>query len=294
MATFTLSILTDEISHDLAHALAVAAGEFKMTQVDLRAMWNKNIMRLDANEVAEARKLLERHKLRVAAIASPLFKTDWADAPRSPHSPPARDQFGADFTFAQQDEVLDRSLELARAFNTTMVRCFDFWRLEDQAPHRAPMDERLRKAADTAAKRGVTLALENEHTCNTATGTEAARLLNAVRHASLKLTWDPGNAEFFGESPYPNGYGRLPKDRIAHVHCKDVVRVDGKPAWMAMGKGVIDWVGQFRALNQDGFKGAASLETHWRGAPTPEESSRQSLAGLRSLLARAGASSEIR
>jgi L-ribulose-5-phosphate 3-epimerase len=50
---------------------------------------------------------------------------------------------------------------------------------------------------------------------------------------------------------------------------------------------VIDWAGQFRALNRDGFSGAASLETHWRGAGTPEESSRQSLAGLRNLLARA-------
>jgi L-ribulose-5-phosphate 3-epimerase len=287
MASFTLSILTDEISHDLAHALHVAAGEFKMTQVDLRAMWNKNIMRLDANEVAEARKLLEKYKLRVAAIASPLFKSDFPGAPTSPFSPTARDQFGADFTPEQQDEVLERACELARAFNTTLVRCFDFWRLADQAPFRAAMDERLRKAADFAAKRGVVLAIENEHTCNTATGSEAARLLGAVKHSSLQLTWDPGNAEHFGESPFPLGYSKLPKDRIAHLHCKDLVRKDGKPQWAAMGRGVIDWAGQFRALTRDGFKGAATLETHWRGAGTPEESSRQSLAGLRGLLARA-------
>jgi L-ribulose-5-phosphate 3-epimerase len=290
MATFTLSILTDEISHDFAHAVDIAAGEFGLRQVDLRAMWNKNIMRLDANEVAEARKLLERRKLRVAAIASPLFKTDWPDAPKSAYSPTARDQFGADFSYEQQNEVLERACELARVFNTTIVRCFDFWRLSDQAPYRTAIDARLRQAADVAAKRGVTLALENEHACNTATGSEAARLLAAVRHPALSLTWDPGNAEHFGETPYPGGYQRLPKDRIAHLHCKDVVRTGGKPEWAAMGRGVIDWAGQFRALNQDGFKGVATLETHWRGAGTPEESSRQSLAGLRSLLARAGVS----
>jgi len=291
MATFTLSILTDEISHDLAHALEVAAGEFRMPQVDLRALWNKNVMRLDANEVAEARRLLERHKLRVAAIASPLFKSDWPGAPKSAYSPVQRDQFGADFTPEQQDEVLERACELARAFNTTTVRCFDFWRLTDQTPFRAAMDDRLRKAADYAAKRGVTLAIENEHACNTATGSEAARLLGAVRHPALMLTWDPGNAEHFGETPYPGGYEKLPKDRIAHLHCKDVVRgPDGKPEWMAMGRGMIDWAGQFRALNRDGFKGPATLETHWRGAGTAEESSRQSLAGLRTLLGRAGLS----
>ena len=287
MPTFTLSILTDEISHDLAHALHVAAGEFGLTQVDLRAMWNKNIMRLDANEVAETRKLLEKYKLRVAAIASPLFKSDFPGAPKSEFSPTERDQFGADFTPEQQDEVLERACELARAFNATLVRCFDFWRLPDQAPFRTAMDDRLRNAAEFAAKRGVVLVVENEHTCNTATGSEAARLLGAVKHPSLKLTWDPGNAEHFGESPFPLGYSKLPKDRIAHVHCKDLVRRDGKPQWEAMGRGVIDWAGQFRALNRDNFRGAATLEKHWGGAGTPEESSRQSLAGLRSLLARA-------
>ena len=283
---FTLSILTDEISNDLGHALRVAAGEFGLTHVDLRAMWGKNIMRLDANEVGEARALLEKFKLRVGAIASPLFKSDFMGAPKSKFSPP-RDQFGADFTPEQQDEVLERACELARAFNTPTVRCFDFWRLDDQAPYRAAIDERLRKAADVAGKRGVTLAIENEHTCNTATGSEAARLLAAVRHSALKLTWDPGNAEHFGESPFPAGYEKLPKDRIVVVHCKDVVRTGGKPDWTAMGRGVIDWAGQFRALRRDGFAGIATLETHWRGAGTPEESSRQSLAGLRALIARA-------
>jgi sugar phosphate isomerase/epimerase len=286
MATFTLSILTDEISNDLAHALRVAAGEFKLTHVDLRAMWGKNIMRLDAKEVAAARALLETHKLRVGAIASPLFKTDFPGAPRSKFSPP-RDQFGADFTPEQQDEVLDRACELARAFNTTIVRCFDFWRLDDQAPYRVGIDERLRTAAEAAGKRGVMLAVENEHTCNTATGSEAARLLAAVKHPALRLTWDPGNAEHFGESPFPLGYAKLPKERIAVVHCKDVIRTGGTPEWMAMGRGVIDWAGQFRALGRDGFAGTVTLETHWRGAGTPEESSRQSLAGLRALIARA-------
>ena len=289
MPSFHLSIITDEISPDFARAVEVAAGEFGLRWVELRVLWNKNIMRLDAKEIAEARRLLERHKLRVTNIASPLFKVDWPGAPKSKFSPP-RDQFGADYTYEQQDEVLDRALELAAAFETAVIRCFDFWRLDDQAPYRAAIDARLRQAADRAAKRRVTLAVENEHTCNTATGAEAGRLLTAVDHPSLKLVWDPGNAAWKGETPFPAGYAALPKPRIAHVHCKDIVRAASGDAhqWMAMGKGVVDWAGQFRALDRDRYAGAASLETHWRGAGTPEESSRQSLAGLRALLARAG------
>ena len=71
---------------------------------------------------------------------------------------------------------------------------------------------------------------------------------------------------------------------------KDVTRAaNGKYEWMKMGGGIIDYVGQYRALRKDGYRGVVSLETHWRGAGTPEESSRQSMAGMKDLLRRAGA-----
>ena len=54
-----------------------------------------------------------------------------------------------------------------------------------------------------------------------------------------------------------------------------------------MGAGTIDWAGQFRALRKDGFTGALSLETHWRGAGTAEESTRRSMAGMKELLRKA-------
>jgi sugar phosphate isomerase/epimerase len=56
-----------------------------------------------------------------------------------------------------------------------------------------------------------------------------------------------------------------------------------------MGHGLIDWTGQFRALKRDGYHRAVSLETHWRGAGSPEESSRQSWAGMKQELQKAGA-----
>jgi L-ribulose-5-phosphate 3-epimerase len=288
MATFTLSVLTDEISQDFGRACEVAAREFGLEYVELRAMHGKNIMNWDAHDVAEARGILERFKLRVSEMASPVFKTDWPGAPKSPFSP-KKPEFGADFTFEQQDELLERAIELARAFNTPYIRVFDFWRLDDQAPHRAAIDDRIRRGAAVAEKKSVTLTLENELACNTATGAEAARLLNAVRERGLMLNWDPGNAAARGEAAYPDGYAKLPKDRIGHVHCKDVVfTADHKSEWVAMGKGIIDWAGQFRALQKDGYRGALSLETHWRlkGA-TPEESTRQSMAGMKELLRKA-------
>jgi sugar phosphate isomerase/epimerase len=268
----------------------VISREFGLEWIELRGMWNKNLLNLDANEIAEARRILEKYKLRVTDIASPLFKVDWPGAPKSKFSPKAA-QFNADFTFGQQRDVFDRSIALAKAFQTDRVRCFDFWRLEEPAPFRAGMNERLLTDALLAGKQGVTLLLENEPACNTATAAEAAKVLDAVKTEYLLLNWDPGNAASRGETPYPDGYALLPKDRIGHCHCKDVTKkADRKDyEWAAMGRGLIDWRGQFAALKQDGYKLGVSLETHWHGAGTPEESTRQSWAGMKDALQNAGA-----
>jgi len=288
MPTFKLSVINDEITQDFGRACEVAAQEFGLQFIEIRGMWGKNIMRLDAKEIDEARKILEKHKLRVSSIASPIFKVDWPGAPTSKFSP-KRDQFGADFTFEQQDELLERGFELTRVFQADRIRIFDFWRLEEQKLYRAAIDDQLREAAKKAEKRGVILLLENEAACNTATGEEAGRTLGAVRSPNLMLNWDAGNAASRGEVAYPDGYSHIPKNRIGYLHCKDVIRHDSKYEWMKMGGGIIDWVGQYRALKKDGYRGVVSLETHWRGASTPEESTRQSMAGMKDLLRNAGA-----
>ncbi len=285
---FLIGVINDEISQDFGRACEVASRQFGMGWIELRGMWNKNILKLDPNEVAEARRILAKYNLRVTDIASPLFKVDWPGAPKSSFSP-KHDQFHADFTFDQQDEVLEKSLELAKIFDTDRVRCFDFWRLDNPKPHRNAMNEKLRDAAERAAKKGTVLVLENEASCNTATGAEAAEVLCAVQTPALMLNWDPGNAASLGEKAFPDGYAALPKDRIGHCHCKDVVRKDHGYEWAAMGQGLIDWVGQFKALKNDGYHHAISLETHWRGAGSAEESTIQSWAGMKDELQKAGA-----
>lgn len=286
---FELSVITDEMSQDFEHCLEVAAREFGLGFVEIRTLWNKNVVRLEPNELDQARRLLDKYQLKVTDIASPLFKVDWPGAPKSKYAP-AEAYGDAGFTFAQQDELLERAIEAGKKLGTNRVRCFDFWRLDDPKEYRHAIDDRLRNAADKAGKQGVVLLLENEYACNTATGAEAARTLAAVPSPHLLLNWDPGNAAFRGEVAYPDGYAGLPKDRIGHMHLKDVRRKpDGAYEWECMGRGVIDYVGQFRALLKDGYSGTMSLETHWHGAGTPEESSRQSMAGAKELLQKAGA-----
>jgi len=286
---FRLSVINDEVSDDFEHACNVAANDFGLHWIEIRGMWGKNIAQMSDADVDRAREILNKYKLRVTDLASPLFKVHWPGAPLSKVGPP-RDEFHADFDFKHQDEVLSRCIELCKAFETDRIRCFDFWRLENVGRYRDAINEKLRQAARESAKHNIILLLENEMDCNTGSGAEAAATLSQIQEPNFMLNWDPGNsATFAGDTPYPNDYDLLPKNRIGHCHCKDTIRKpDGGSDWAPVGGGMIDWVGQFRAFKRDGYHYAVSLETHWRGAGTPEASSRVSMAGLKKCLAQAG------
>ncbi len=282
---FRIAVISDEISQDLDHACSVIARDFGLEWIELREINGKNLQSLDEDEITAARKTLAKYNLRVTDIASPLFKVDWPGAPPSSYAE-KHDQFGAAASFEQQQVVLDHSIHLARSFATDKVRCFDFWRLDDVKPFRRAINDKLQQAAEAAGKQGILLVLENEFACNTATGREAADTLAGIPSAHLALNWDPANAVMRGElDAFSAGWDALPKDRIHHCHVKNAVKnAAGKTEWSAVGTGYIDWPAQFKALQQIGYRNAVSLETHWRGAGTPEASTRVSWAGMKQAL----------
>ncbi|MGI8906492.1 MAG: sugar phosphate isomerase/epimerase family protein [Candidatus Sumerlaeaceae bacterium] len=286
---FQVSVFTDEMMQDFARACEIVSKEFGLSYVELRGMWDKNIVDLNERQINETRDILRQFDLGVTCISGPLYKVDWPGAPRSKHSPP-KPQFNATADWGKQDAVLDREIELAGIFNTKHIRCFDFWRLDDPAPYRAAMDEKLMAAAEKAARSGLTLVMENEHACNTATAKEAVRTLAAVNHPAFKLIWDPGNSAYAGERAYPDGYKLLPKDRIGHVHCKNAKKkADGSLVFTSMAGGVIDYEGQFAALKQDGYTGPVVLETHWKLDGSAEKGTRQCMTEMKEQLRKAGA-----
>jgi L-ribulose-5-phosphate 3-epimerase len=227
---FPLAVINDEIGQDFGRSCELASQIMGLNSIELRGMWNKNLAELDSAELAEAKKILQRYRLSVTDIASPLFKVDWPGAPiakdRQQRSEFKADAggFNANFDFKRQDQLLEHCIELANFFQTDRIRCFDFLRLDDQRPYRRAINDKLREAAVRSAKSNKILMLENEESCNTRTAEEAAAVLQAVPNSNFMLNWDPANAAAVGSTPYPNGYAVLPKDRIGHCHCKDVVR----------------------------------------------------------------------
>ena len=238
-----------------------------------------------------AQKVLAKYGLGVTDISSPLYKVDWPDAPHSQYGS-KEDLHGAKETaFSQQQQVLERSISLAKQFKTNKVRCFDFWRIDDVTPYRKAINAKLQEAAEFAAKRDVLLVLENEFECNTATGREASATLAGIPSRNLALNWDPGNAVMSGElDAYPGGWDALPKNRIHHCHVKNAVKdAAGKIVWSPVDIGYVDWTAQFKALKGIDYADAVNLETHWRGAGSLEASSIRSWEGMKKDLQQAGA-----
>ena len=122
---FKIAVISDEISQDFDHACSVIANDFGLQWVELREMWGKNLQASSDAEIAEAHRILAKYKLQVTDIASPLFKVDWPDAPKSQYGSKG-DMHGADeVAYKHQDEVVERSISLAKQFNTNKIRCFD-------------------------------------------------------------------------------------------------------------------------------------------------------------------------
>lgn len=280
LSQFKLGVITDEITQDFEQALIWAKG-FGLSWVELRFVWGKYVTEFSVDDVKRAKDLLTKYGLRVSVIDSPYFKTSLPGT-SSKFDEGKKDPLQSDFS--QQQAVLERAIVRARDFGTDKVRIFAFLRVADPKTVFDRVAQELDKTATMVKGENIRLVLENEFSCNVATGAESAAMLKAVPSPVLGLNWDPGNAYAAGETrPYPNGYASLDKKRIWHMHLKDAQdNPNGdEPAWRPIGGGKIDYLGQFRAALKDGYEGTMSLETHYlNAAKNKETSSKESMEGL--------------
>ena len=278
-----LAVITDEIDTDLEHSLAVMA-EYGVKGAELRQIWDKNISEAPREYWQRAKDLLDARGMSVVGIASPFYKCDLPgaapDGPAGPlHSASARG-------LGDQITLLERCIEAAHFFDTKLIRTFSFWKSGPLTPEQEEtIVDAYAEPAVMAERAGVTLIIENEHSCCLGTAAQTARVLEEINSPFVRAVWDPGNAYMAGEEPFPTGYEAI-KDFVAHVHVKDAAVSEGalEPEWTVVGEGKIDWAGQFAALQRDDYSGWLSLETHYRGHGTAEASTRACLEGLIKLL----------
>ena len=288
MADLTVAVITDEFSQDFELVCQTAA-ELGVPAIEVRTIWNKNVVDLSDEEIREVGLIARAAKLDIICVASPLYKCTLPDGGDLDDNV-QQDAFHSVHAFEDQDWVLRRSLEVAGILEARLVRAFSFWRTREPQKVTDRVVEALQRAVHMAASQGRAIALENEHACNVATAAESVPVLKAIDHPDFGLVWDPANAYVADELPYPDGYRLLPTARVVHVHAKDcsIDLSTGRATWKELGEGEIDWPGTLTALAADGYRGAVSLETHWGGPDGDQfEGSRICTRALKRLVAAA-------
>jgi L-ribulose-5-phosphate 3-epimerase len=251
-----LSVFTDEIAPELGRALDVCE-ELGISAVELRMVDWVQVVNVPADGLAAIREELDRRGFTVSAIASPFLKC------------------GRNDDAADQEEVHQRALAAAAILGAPIVRAFSYWREPDPGAVLPQLGEALRKAV----RPGITLALENEYECNVATAPEARAALDAAE--GVRLIWDPGNVAMLDPAAYAGLGGlELVIDDVAHVHVKDV---SPEGDWTRVGDGIVDFAAQLRYLEDAGYDGAISFETHYQRDGSGELATRDCVASLRAL-----------
>ncbi len=272
---FKLGAISDGFSQDFGEALKIMKS-YELSWVEIRQVFGVYNTETSATQIQRMKDSLDKYGFRVSVIDSALYK---CTLPGTRPLGSERDSY----PYAEQMELLKRASDRAHALGTDKIRGFTFWRVAEPGRISERIAEELGKAAEVAKGAAMRLVIENEETCNAATGRELGEIFAIAPAPNLGINWDVGNGYWHGESSFPDGYSALDKKRIWHIHLKGVTceaKLKNCAETLA-GQGQIDLVGQFRQLVRDGYQGTMSLECEFVATGlTHLETSKRSLEGL--------------
>ncbi|WP_203567440.1 sugar phosphate isomerase/epimerase family protein [Aestuariimicrobium ganziense] len=239
---WTRTGFADEIADDLAEQIALLT-ELGVKYVEFRSAWGINVLKLDDEQLARAKQMLDEAGIKVSSVGSPIGKIFVTD----------------DFEPHLAD--MDRALHVAQYLGAPNIRIFSFFIPEGDDPdqHRDEVLRRMRALVDRAAGADVVLLHENEKDIYGDVPSRVKGLADALACDHFKLIIDPANYVQCDARPFDEAWPLL-RDRIAYVHVKDAVA--GTPTIVPAGDGDGQWRELIAALKESGYDGFFSIEPH--------------------------------
>jgi sugar phosphate isomerase/epimerase len=250
MTEWTLSGFGDEIDEDPAVQLSVLLA-LGASHLEFRSAWGVNVADMSDEDVTRLSALLDHHRVRVSAIASPIGKTGvYDDAPR-------------------ELARLERVVAVTRRLEARYVRMFSFYRPDGVAVEatRDTVLTRLRAFAKVAERESVVLVHENEKAIYGDTPERVLDIVESVGSPALRVAWDNANFVQVGVRPYSDGFAAL-RPHIEYLQVKDARAADGVEVPAGQGDGELRET--LTALRDSGWTGFASLEPHLHDPARPD------------------------
>lgn len=247
-----LSIFTDETGLDLEKAIPLVRS-WGLHYVDLRSrIFQRPLEKLTDRQLEEVKKLLDDNGLQVACLQSSLGKVHLPDKER----------------LKEEAEKLDRLIAASQILDCNLVRSFFFWQPPDGQEKAgigelavrpdvlAQVMELFLPFAEKARRAGLIFAFEN---CG-CTKEECFKMIDALEIPGWGFAWDPKNSWMHDKAERekdPEAYFKKIAKRTNCVHVKSTGSI-----WFADNFDPIPYEKIFRTLEEAGFNGPVSLETH--------------------------------
>lgn len=198
---FLISAFADEYSENFAEQCK-AMNDFGINYIEIRGVNGKNVSVLTSGEVAEAKKVLNDHNLKVSSIGSPIGKIR-LDGDLSAHR-----------------DMAKRIFETANEFGAKNVRIFSYYlpdgKTRDEC--KTQVFDELYALLNIAGEYGVTLCHENEALIY-GESPEKCKEIADFFGGRIKCVFDMGNFVLDGYNP-KKAYALL-KNHIEYFHIKD-------------------------------------------------------------------------
>jgi sugar phosphate isomerase/epimerase len=254
----SISAITDEIGLTQAEAIDFAH-HYGLSFVELRNIpeRKKEVAKMTEPEVKAVAAELAAAKLKVSFLNTSLLKFNWPGLkPGAAVRPMDQKKWDS------RKEDVQNALNAANILGVDKVRVFTGSRVEHPETVYKLVAQTIEELIPMAEKAKVHLLIENEYSQNIGNSPESRDIMAMLPSKWIGLNWDPGNAQFLKETPFPDGYSVVPKDRILNIQFKAQNTLDGPDK--------MDWKAVLEALEKDNYQHKLGLETHGDAAKRME------------------------
>ena len=263
-----VSVITNGISQDYETCCKVMQ-KTGVQYAELQEIYGKRVELLTQEEAEEIRALNEQYGITPVSVTTHAFAG--VDV-MSLHV--------GDETYEKHMALLKNGIRVARIVGAPQVRAMPFTKAivlhgahgSDQwnaGGNKAwpKFIELYRPIAKLAEDEDITITVENGFNAMIVSGYQCRKFAEELGCDKIKILWDPANALYYGDIPYPNAYNEI-KDCLGHVHIKDLncSIVEGWVDIKNIGHGMMaPYLDDIRtALERDGYDGYVSLENIYR------------------------------
>jgi len=239
----TISAFGDEIAADLKTQMDVCEAN-GVRCIDVRAIDKVNVSHMSLADVREHRRQMDGRGFAVPCIGSPLGKIKMDD------------------DFDAHLELLRHTCEVAKAFDTSLIRMFSFYASDGAsiADQRDGVMERLEAMVKVAESADIVLLHENERGIYGAKPEGVRDIFATIRSKHLKGIFDPANFVAEGLRPYDEAWKAGLDELTEYFHIKDMV--PGAETCVPAGQGAGQIPEIFADLKRRNWSGYMTLEPH--------------------------------